>query len=59
MQLTLNYWVNVQRDGCANEDCNECNYCAKIAKKALHGNRTRERVVSTNISKILTEIKKI
>ncbi len=55
----LNYWRNVKKDGCANEDCDPCNYCAKIAKKALRRNESGEEIIVQNIETILTSIRKV
>jgi len=53
MDNYLDYWKEVKTSGCANEDCDKCNYCATVAEKAYKPNILRNKRVGKNIERVL------
>lgn len=45
----LDYWRAQKQSGCRDEDCDSCEYCAKVATVALRGDPLRSRIVVRNI----------
>jgi len=45
----LDYWRKIKRNGCSNEDCDACNYCAEIAKKAYLPREGKNQTIVKNL----------
>ena len=55
----LEFWQKIKTGGCANEDCDHCNYCQKIANRAYTPSIERYKVVVSNITKALKVARRI
>ena len=55
----LEFWQKIKTGGCANEDCDHCNYCQKIANRAYTPSIERDKVVVSNITKALKVARRI
>ncbi len=49
----LSFWQTEKSAGCANEECNACNYCGTIANKAYDIDKERNRIVVQNTEQAL------
>lgn len=49
----LEYWKNIKQNGCRDEDCDLCGYCARLAAIATEADLLKERIIAKNIEKAL------
>lgn len=49
----LDFWRERRRAGCANEDCDNCNYCLKIATSACRINKDKMKIIIHNTQRAL------
>lgn len=49
----LDHWKMNKQNGCRDEDCDSCGYCAKLAAAATEAEPLRKRIIAQNIEKAL------
>jgi len=49
----LEYWRDNKQNGCRDEDCGSCGYCAKLALNAIKDDSLKRRIVAKNVDKAL------